>query len=331
MRPGFTRRAVVRQEDHDGVVAFAELVERTQHTGELSIGVGEEACVDLHHASGHPPLVVVHSVPVGNVGGGRRQLGAGFDDPEGDLALQRGPAPLLPAGVEASPVGVAPLRGDVVRGVAGAQGEPYQEGPLGLVAAQLAHPGDRLVRQVLTQVVAVVRGARWVDVGVVADQLGGPVVGVPAEKPVVVLEPLAERPVLERARRGPLVAGGQVPLPDREGRVALCTQDLGEGAGLVGDACRVAGEVHRKVGEHADADAVVVATREQAGAGGGAHRGGVEVGEPDPSLGEPVDRRGGDVGAVAAELSEPDVVQHDDHDVGGARSVGALRYGRGGA
>ena len=41
-----------------------------------------------------------------------------------------------------------------------------------------------------------------------------------------------------------------------------------------------------------------------------------------PSGGQAVERRRGDVRAEAAQLGEPDVVEHDDHDVG--RPVAAL-------
>ena len=253
----------------------------------------------------------------------------GRDDAERHLAFQGRPAPLVPTGVEASGVGVAPLGGHMVGSVARTQAEPDQERSVGLVAAQLAHPGDRLVGQILTQVVALVGRAGRVDVGVVADQLRRPMVGVAAEEPVVALEALAQRPVLERTRRGALVAWGEVPLADREGGVALVAQDLGERAGLVGDAGRVAGEVHRQVGQHADADAVVVATGEQAGARRRAHRGRVEVGEAHPPVGQLVDRRGGDVGAVAAQLCEADVVEHDHHHVGRAGTVRGRGTSRG--
>ena len=42
----------------------------------------------------------------------------------------------------------------------------------------------------------------------------------------------------------------------------------------------------------------------------------MEVGEADPLGGHAVDDRGLDVRAVAAELGEPDVVEHDEYDVG---------------
>ena len=322
VRPGLTRRTVVGHDDDHGVVALAQLVERRQDPAELRVRVGQEPGVDLHHAGSDPALVGVHVVPVGHVRRWCGQLGAGCDDAKRDLAFQRRAAPLVPAGVELAGVGVAPLGGDVVGRVAGAHAEPDQERPLGLVAPQLAHTGDGLVGQVLAQVVALVGGAGRVDVGVVADQLGRPVVRVAAEEPVVVLEALAERPVLERPRRRALVAWGQVPLADGERRVALRPQDLCERARLVGDARRVAREGHRQVGQHADTDAVVVAPGQQARPGGRADRGGVEVGQPHSLVGQPVDRWGRDVGAVAAELGEADVVEHDDHHVRRTGSVG---------
>ena len=71
----------------------------------------------------------------------------------------------------------------------------------------------------------------------------------------------------------------------------------------------------------------MVAPGEQAGAGGRAQRGGVEVGEPDALGGEAVDDGRVDVGPVAAELGEADVVEHDEDDVGRARRAA---WGRGG-
>ena len=43
----------------------------------------------------------------------------------------------------------------------------------------------------------------------------------------------------------------------------------------------------------------------------------------DPAGGQPVDRGRLDVGPVAAELGEADVVEHDEHHVRGARRAGA--------
>ena len=78
---------------------------------------------------------------------------------------------------------------------------------------------------------------------------------------------------------------------------------------------------------------MVVATGQQAGAGGGAERGGVEVAVPQPARRESIDGGRLDVRAVAAELREPDVVEHDGHEVRrvrrGLRRLGPPRLGVG--
>ena len=60
---------------------------------------------------------------------------------------------------------------------------------------------------------------------------------------------------------------------------------------------------------------VVVASGEQARAGGGAQRGRMEVAEPQAARGQPVERRRPDVGAEAAQLREADVIENDVDDV----------------
>ncbi len=121
-----------------------------------------------------------------------------------------------------------------------------------------------------------------------------------------------------------LVVGGEMPLADRVGGVAAGPQDLREEAVLAGDLAVVAGVPHGQVGDPAEAVAVVVAAGEQAGPGGRAQRGGVEVGEPEAVVGQAVDRRRGHVGSVTAQLGESHVVEHDEQDVG--RALGRARH-----
>ena len=242
-----------------------------------------------------------------------RQLSTVGDDPEPDLTLKCCLAPGLPTVVELASVPIAPLGGDVAGRVGCAEGEPQQEGTARLVAPQTAEPGDRLLRQILAEVVALLGGAGRIDVTVVPDQFRAPMVGIAAQESVRVLEALTERPVPERPRSRSLVARGEVPLTNLERGIALGTKNLGEGPGLGWDPGRIAREVHRQVGQHAHPNAMVVATADQAGPRGRAHSAGVEVAEPNAPPRESVDGWSGDVGAVATELREVGVID-DDHD-----------------
>ena len=129
------------------------------------------------------------------------------------------------------------------------------------------------------------------------------------------LEAFAKRPVLKRSRGGPLVSWCEVPFTHSKRRIALCPEDLRQRSRRVRDASCVPGEVHWQVGQHADPYTVVIAARQQARPRRRAHCSRVEVGQANTSFGESIYRWGGDIGAVAAELSESNVVQHDDDDV----------------
>ena len=171
------------------------------------------------------------------------------------------------------------------------------------------------VGQVLGQVVPVVGAGGQVDEAVVAHQVGRPLVGVPVEEPVVPLEAQPQRPAVERARGALLPAGRQVPLAHGEGAVARVAQQLRQPGGRAGDAPVVAGEADGQVGDESHAHPVLVAPGEQAGPGGRAHGGDVEAAVAQLAGGEAVDGGGGDVAAVAAELGEPQVVEHDHQHV----------------
>ena len=107
-------------------------------------------------------------------------------------------------------------------------------------------------------------------------------------------------------------------LPDGEGGVALVAEHLGHRGGVVGDVAAHVGVAAVEVGDRAHPDGVVVAPGQQRGPGGRAQGGHVEVGVAQPAGGQPVDVRGGEVGAVAAEVGEAGVVEQDDHHVGSA-------------
>ncbi len=65
----------------------------------------------------------------------------------------------VPTVVEPSPVPLGPLLRNVVRSVCGAGGEVQEERLVGCEDLLLPHPRDRLVGQVLGEVVALFRGA----------------------------------------------------------------------------------------------------------------------------------------------------------------------------
>ena len=217
------------------------------------------------------------------------------------------------------------------------EGQVQEERPVGTHALRVVHELDGAVHEVLGDVVAVLRLRRRVDEVVVVGERGAELVGLALEEPVEAVETPLEGPVVERPGRRALFHRGQMPFAHGEGGIALVVEDLGHGGGVTGDVAGHVGEAGVEVAHRPHADGVVVATGEQRGPGGGTQRGDVEVGVAEPVGGEGVDVGRVDVGSVAAELGEPEVVEEDhDHVRGLVAGVGwfgepRLGFGDGGA
>ena len=180
----------------------------------------------------------------------------------------------------------------VVRAVRGAGRPVHEERLVGRERAVLAHPGDRLVGQVLAQVVRlVVRRLDRVEV-LVEPRL--PLRGLAGEEAVEVVEAdaLAGRP--ER-RTVPSRWSGSPACCATCRRPRSCSRSAPSTFGERGrgprDHAGVAVPVDRALGDGAGADALVVAPGQQRGARGRADRRGVEGVVADALVGEPRERR----------------------------------------
>ena len=146
---------VAEQVEEQRVVEHAEVLERVDEPPDLGVGVLGEAGVGLHEPGRDPLLGLVELVPVRHALGPRRELGRLGHDAELLLPGQRRLALGVPAGVEPAGVLVAPLGRDVERRVRRAEGDVGEERPVGRDRLLVLDPGDRLVDQVLGEVVAV--------------------------------------------------------------------------------------------------------------------------------------------------------------------------------
>ena len=130
----------------------------------------------------------------------------------------------------------------MVRSVGRARRVVHEERLLGRVDVRVEDHLDRLVGQVLAEVVALLRRPRLRDRRVVLGQVGIPLVRLAAEEAVEALEPAAERPAVERPGRRVLLRRREVPLAEAERVVALLEQHLRQHAVLERHPAVVAGE-----------------------------------------------------------------------------------------
>ena len=292
------------------------LAEVLDHAPDLVVGVREEAGEDLHHPRVQPLLFGGKIVPRADPARPFAQRRIRRHDAVLDLLRERALAPGIPTVVEPAHVRLDPLGRHLMRRVHRARREPREERLPRCRLLLVAQHADRLVGEIFGQVVPLVGRARRLDRVIVGLELGRPLVGVAAEEAVVALEAETERPPLERARRTPLGARCQVPLPDRVRRVAVVAQMPGERRGRARDAAVVTLVANRELGQHAHTDSVMVAPGEDRGARRRTQRRHVEPVVAETVGRERVDVRCRDVGAEAAELREAEVVEDDDEHVG---------------
>ena len=317
--PALRRRPVVREGEHERVVEPPDLFEEVEHPPDLMVGVAQEGREALHEARRHALLVARERVPRRHPLGARRELGPVGQETELLLPGEGRLPPLVPAGVEVAAVPLDPVRRRVVGGVAGARAEIEEERLVGVGGLQVGDELDRAVGDVRAEVVAVLPRPRRRHAMAVVHERGRELVRLAAEEAVEAVEAAPQRPPGPRRAEVALVVRREVPLADRVRAVAERPEHLGEKAVLLADAGVIPGEAGGEVGDPAHADAVVVAPGEDAGAGRGAQRGGVEVRVAQAVCGQPVERRCGDVGPEAAELCEAHVVEQDDQHVGRSR------------
>ncbi len=176
---------------------------------------------------------------------------------------------------------------------------------------------QRVVDEVLAQVVAVLRGGGGLDRVVVVDELGRELVGLAVEEPVEPVEPPLAGPLVVRAGRRRVLHLAQVPLAEGEGGVPGVAQHLGHRGGVVRQVPAHVRVAAVEVRHGAHADRVVVAPRQERRPRRRAERRDVEVREAQPARGQPVDVRRVDVGPEAPEVGVAQVVEQDDHHVRG--------------
>ena len=252
--------------------------------------------------------------------GERRALG---QDPALDHPGQHPLAVGLVAVVELPLVLGDVLLRRVVRRVVGTRAEPQVPGLLRRRGLAVRDVGDRLVGQVLREVVALLREVRLVDVVVVLGERRVPVVGLAADEAVVAVEPAGERPVAAGGAHRPLVERHVVVLADPVGVVAVLAEHLADGRVLHRDVTGVAREALGPLGDLGEAVLVVVASGEQARPGRRAQRGGVPLRVGEAVVGELLHGRHVDPPAVRRPGGQAGVVvQHDQH-VG--RALGGRR------
>ena len=325
VRRALTGSAVVRAVEDDRVLQLPGLLEVVDDPPDLGVGVLGKAGEDLRQPGEQFLLVGVERIPrphsiIGcrNVRGQRIyrcQLGV-----LGQHALLDHPGQHpIPVGlvtvVELALVLVDVLLRSLVRSMIGPRTEPHVPG-LGRVGRILVaqHP-DRFVGQVFGEVVALFGAVGLFDEPVVLDEVGIPLVGLPAEESVEPVEALLQRPLRLAAPAGHILFGHVVVLAHPECAVAVVLKHLSDGGALRGQPGSHAGKTVGALGDRPRTVHVLAAAGQEAGARRRAQRRGVELGVPQPVVGQALQDRHVDAPAVGRPGRQSGVVVEHDEDV----------------
>ena len=200
-RTAFLGGAVVGQHHHDGVVELPEVAQRVDQAPDLGVGVLEECGKCLLEAGCEALVHLGHVVPCLDSGVAGRELGA--FDVEAQLLLTGEPfgADVIPALVECPAVLVEVGLRCLVWCVGGTEGGVEKERTIGAHRHGVMHELDRLVDDVLADVVALIRAPRWVDVVVVVGQRWAELVGLAVQKAVEAIKAPLQWPLVVGAGR----------------------------------------------------------------------------------------------------------------------------------
>ena len=196
-----------------------------------------------------------------------RQLGARRQEPEVDLAPVTGLSDPVPPEIEHPPVALHVDRLGLQWGMHRTVGEVEQERLCRVSGLGRADHVDRMVGEVVGEVVAVGVAVDLHGVVVLHQAVGLVEVGEGVEEAVEAVEPPLQRPRVPRARFGHVGVLGEMPLAHREGRPSRVAERLGGGGDVGGQFGGVTGKARIGVGDVPDAGPMGIDAGEQRGAG----------------------------------------------------------------
>jgi len=250
------------------VLQIAHLLDSVEQAAHIPVRVGREAGKDLHLADIELFLGIRQRVPGREQVRARGQLSILGDDTELLLALKRLLTISVPPLVERALVLVGPLLGHVMRSMRTSGGVVHEPRLGRILCPDRMQPLDRLVRQVVGEVVLLtVLPFRHAERCVVLRDDGIVLACSAAQEAPEVIEAPGLRPVVERPGSTLDVVGREVPLAEATGHVAVLLQDTRQRGATPGSRRAVSRERARIFGDRAETHAVVVATGHQARAG----------------------------------------------------------------
>ena len=196
----FGARAIVAADvDDQRVVELAQVFHCLDHAANFMVGIGHIGGEYLRLAGEQLLLIGVERIPLRQDIRPGSELRIRRDDAEPLLVGENLLAQIVPAHVELAVELLDPFRRRLMRRMRAAGHVIEEERLVRRSGIQLLHVLDRLVRHIGGQVVAGLPDPRK-DLGMIAEEIGRPLVGLTAHEPIEILE---AHPDWAIGRKGP--------------------------------------------------------------------------------------------------------------------------------
>ena len=310
--------------DDESVVELAHLVHGVEHPADVPVGVLREPGEHLHLPGIQLPLGIGQTIPRRVRRWPLGELGVRRDDTERLLPLESLFAVDVPPVVELALVLVRPCLGHVVGRMCRAGGVVDEPRLLSVLRTDGVEPLDRLVGDVVGEVVQLLVLTLGYTEGrvVLGDDRVILARGTGQEAPPVVEAPPGG-PVVERARSTHVATRRHVPLAEPAGDVPVLLENAGQRGAGSRPHTGIARERPRELRDAAHPHPVVVTAGQHRGARGRADRGDVEPVVGDALLLHACEIWRSDAAAERVGPTEAGVVDEHDQDV--RRVIGRLR------
>ena len=227
------------------------------------VGVLHESGVDLHLSRQDRLQLIRHVIPRRYLVWSVCQLGVLWNHAKLFLPGEGPVTQRIPTIVEFPLVLIRPFRRYVMRSVSGPRCVVGEERLVRHQRLLLANPTDGVIGHVLTEVIIRILDILRFDRDCVLIDRRCPLVGLPADEPVEMLETLPGRPLPKRPHRRGLPNRDLMTLPELRSRITVQLQHLSQRRRRVGDNRRVARSAAGKLRYPTHTHRVVVAAGEK--------------------------------------------------------------------
>ena len=263
-QPAFGAGTVVANDvQHQRIVEFPGGFQAVNQSSDVMVGVSHETSIIFHQSQIDRLRFRRLVFPGGKFRGARCELGTSRNDAQFQLPGMRQLSLFIPSVIELAFEHFTPLGRRMMRRVNRSSTEVTEPGLFRIRCADVSCPSNRLVRDVLGEVVTLFRSFRLIDGNRISIERWIVLMRFTLVESVKVLEPQACRPAIKWSGRTDVHLRSVVPLAEHRRGITVIAERLRDQTAALGNDAGVAWITRTAFRNHAGADRMVIASSQQ--------------------------------------------------------------------